>query len=168
MYDSMAPLLWCPDLSLVYCTAIPGCSPGPRKSTTNCEQTAVHPLVLLTFGPLRRCRYGTGIVAVELAADPLVVMVFRRLRCCQDDQHVDCRCQTGDQNNQNVDYRCQKCAKNLPRSYILTCACRLQVSKRCPKSDQNEQSVDYRCQKGCPEHQNDQSVDYRCQKGAKR
>ena len=67
LYDSMAPLLGCPDLSLVY------------------------PLVLLTFGPLRRCRYGTGIVAVELAADPLVVMVFRRLRCCQDDQHVDCR-----------------------------------------------------------------------------
>ena len=71
LYDSMAPL------------------------PTNCEQMAVHPLVLLTFGPLRRCRYGTGIVAVELAADPLVVMVFRRLRCCQDDQHVDCRCQKG-------------------------------------------------------------------------
>ena len=86
----MAPLLWCPDMSLLCCSAIPGCSPGPRKSTTNCKQTAVHPLVLLTFGPLRRCRDGTGIVAVELAADPLVVMVFRRLRCCQDDQHVDC------------------------------------------------------------------------------
>ena len=71
LYDSMAPL------------------------PTNCEQMAVHPLVLLTFGPLRRCRYGTGIVAVELAADPLVVMVFGRMRRCQNDQHVDCRCQKG-------------------------------------------------------------------------
>ena len=82
--------------------------------------------------------------------------------------HVDYRCQTGDQNNQSVDYRCQKCAKNMPRSSILTCAHRLQVPKRCPKSEQNEKSVDYRCQKGGPEHQNDQSVDYRCQKGAKK
>ena len=75
LYDSMAPLLWCPDLSLVCCSAIPGCSPGPRKSTTNSEQPAVDPLVLLTFGPLRRCRYATDIVAVELAADSLVVMI---------------------------------------------------------------------------------------------
>ena len=56
LYDSMAPL------------------------PTNCEQMAVHPLVLLTFGPLRRCRYATDIVTVELAVDPLVVLVFRRLR----------------------------------------------------------------------------------------
>ncbi len=54
LYDSMAPL------------------------PTNCEQMAVHPLVLLTFGPLRRCRYATGIVAVELAAYPLVILRFGR------------------------------------------------------------------------------------------
>ena len=83
---------------LVCCSAraLPGCSPGPRKSTTNSEQPAVDPLVLLTFGPLRRCRYGTGIVAVELAADPLVVILtFGRMRRCQNDQHVDYRCQKG-------------------------------------------------------------------------
>ena len=72
LYDLMAPLLWCAaPLMLVCCSAraLPGCSPGPRKSTTNSEQPAVDPLVLLTFGPLRRCRYATDIVTVELAAD---------------------------------------------------------------------------------------------------
>ncbi len=75
--------------------AIPGCSPGPRKSTTNSEQPAVDPLVLLTFGPLRRCRYATDIVAVELAADSLVVMIgakmidtFGSLRRCRYDTDI--------------------------------------------------------------------------------
>ena len=78
---------------LVCCSAraFPGCSPGPRKSTTNSEEPAVDPLVLLTFGPLRRCRYATDIVTVELAADLLVVMIgaakmidtFGSLRRCR-------------------------------------------------------------------------------------
>ena len=37
LYASMVPPMWCP----VTQRALPGCSPGPRKGTTNCEPKTV-------------------------------------------------------------------------------------------------------------------------------